>query len=58
LSDEMVSCPLLNREISVGYCFDLCNIATDDILFPRDKGKVSDWDKAQIVCDKCGRYNN
>ena len=27
-----VKCPLLNKEIDWGYCWELCNIATDDIL--------------------------
>jgi hypothetical protein len=52
----MVFCPLLNREIEDGYCWDLCNIATDDILLADDH--VHDWDKAQSVCKKCGRYED
>lgn len=56
--DKTIECPLLNKEISEGYCYELCNIATDDILFPEDKGKVSDWDKAQDICKQCGIYND
>ena len=58
MSDKKIRCPLLEKDISEGYCFDLCNIATDDILFPEDKGKIKDWDEAQHVCEKCGRYND
>lgn len=54
--DQRVKCPLLNKEISDGYCFDLCNIASDDILIQDDKGKIKDWDKAQEVCRQCGIY--
>lgn len=53
---DIIYCPLLKREISEGYCFDLCNIATDDILLEEDKGKITDWVKAQKVCKECGRY--
>ena len=49
-----VKCPLLNKEIDWGYCWELCNIATDDILLEGDT--VPDWDKALEVCKKCGRY--
>ena len=54
--DEIVKCSLLNREISEGDCFDLCNVAVDDILFDEDKDKINDWNKAQEVCKRCGRY--
>ena len=52
--EEDVFCPLLNRKIEWGYCSDLCNIGTDDILLYGDV--VEDWDEAQEVCRKCGRY--
>lgn len=51
-----VKCPLLNKEIDWGYCWELCNIATDDILLEGDT--VLDWDKALEVCKKCGRYSS
>jgi len=56
IMDEIVKCSLLNREISEGDCFDLCNVAVDDILFDEDKDKINDWNKAQEVCKRCGRY--
>ena len=49
-------CPLLQKEIEVGYCWELCNIGTDDILLNGDK--VEDWDKAQKICQKCGIYDD
>ena len=52
---NMVKCPLLNKEIALGYCWELCNIATDDILLKGDT--ILDWDKALEVCKKCGRYS-
>lgn len=48
-------CPLLNKEIEEGYCWELCNIATNDVLIDGDE--IKDWDDAQIVCDKCSRFN-
>ena len=53
---EKVFCPIFNREIEEGYCWELCNIGTDEILYKEDKGKVADWDEAQRICKKCGRY--
>lgn len=43
-----------HREIDCGYCWELCNIGTDEILLEDDK--VLDWDEALKVCKKCGRY--
>lgn len=54
LKSEKVQCPLLNKEIDEGYCWELCNIGTDEILLEGDK--VHDWDEALKVCKKCGRY--
>ncbi len=54
--DPMIFCPLLNREIAEGYCWELCNIGTDDILLYGDK--IDDWDEAQKICEECGRYND
>lgn len=54
--NETVFCPLMNREIDVGYCWELCNLATDDILLGGDI--VEDWDKAQEVCERCGLYSD
>jgi len=51
-----VFCPLLNKEIDDGYCWELCNIGTDEILLDGDK--VDDWDEAQRICKKCGRYED
>ncbi len=52
--NDNVFCPLLNREIEWGYCWELCNIGTDDILLEGDV--VKDWNDAQKTCQKCGRY--
>ena len=51
-----VFCPLLNKEIDDGYCWELCNIGTDEFLLEGDK--VDDWDEAQRICKKCGRYED
>ena len=47
-------CPLMKRKIDWGYCSELCNIGTDQILLPGDQ--VEDWDEALEICKKCGRY--
>lgn len=51
---KKIYCPLMKREIEVGYCWELCNIATDDILLNDDT--VADWDFAQKICDECGQF--
>lgn len=53
---KKVFCPLLNKEIEEGYCWELCNIGTDEILLKGDK--VPDWNAAQKTCQKCGRYED
>lgn len=52
---DKIICPLLNKEIDWGYCWELCNIATDDILLADDS--VPDWRKALGICKKCGCYD-
>lgn len=54
--EEDVFCPLLNKKINWGYCWELCNIGTDDILLRSDR--IDDWDEAQKICEECGRYND
>lgn len=49
-----IFCPLLGKEIEDGYCWDICNIATNEILLDADV--VKDWDEAEKICNKCGRY--
>ena len=51
-----IFCPLLNKEIEEGYCYELCNIGTDEILLKGDE--VKDWNEADKICDKCGRYSD
>lgn len=51
---KKIYCPLVKREIEVGYCWELCNIASDDILLDGDT--VTDWDAAQKTCDECGQF--
>lgn len=54
LKSEKIKCPLLNKEIDEGYCWELCNIGTDEILLNGDE--IPDWDEALKICKKCGRY--
>lgn len=53
---KKIYCPLLKKDIEVGYCWELCNIATDDILLAGDT--VKDWDAAQKTCDECGQFKD
>lgn len=55
ISDK-IYCPLLKREIETGYCWELCNIATDEILLHGDI--IENWDEAQRICEEeCGIFN-
>ena len=56
LQKDKVFCPIFNREIEDGYCWELCNIATDEILLGDDR--VGNWDEAQEICKKCGIYED
>lgn len=56
IKSNKIYCPLLKKKIDDGYCWELCNIATDEILLNGDK--VDDWDEAQKICDKCGLFND
>ena len=54
--EENPYCILLGKRIPWGYCWELCNIGTDEILLEGDK--VDDWDEALQICKKCGRYED
>ena len=54
--NNKIFCPLLNKEIDEGYCWELCNIGTDEILLEGDD--VKDWKEAYKICDKCGRFSD
>ena len=56
LKTKKVYCPLLNKNVDEGYCYELRNIGTEDILLGEDK--VDDWDEALTICIKCGRYED
>lgn len=53
---EKIYCPLLERYIEWGYCWELRNIGTNEILIESDV--VEDWDKALDICKKCGLYDS
>ena len=53
--DEKYSCPLLNREIFWGDCFEVQDIRDDNMdmeLFP-EKFNLTD---AKRICEKCKWY--
>lgn len=54
MKSEIVYCPILKKQIDEGYCWELCNIGTDDILLEGDT--ITDWNIAFEFCKKCGRY--
>ena len=54
--NNKIFCPLFNKEIDEGYCWELCNIGTDEILLEGDE--VKDWKEAYKICDKCGRFSD
>lgn len=50
-------CPLMKRDIEVGYCWELCNIGSDEMLLEGDI--VEDWKEAEHICmEVCGLYND
>lgn len=53
---KKVFCPLMKRDIEVGYCWELCNIASDDILIDGDT--IESWEIAQKICDECGQFDD
>lgn len=52
--EDILYCPLLEKSVDWEYCHDICNYHSDGVLQADDK--ISDWDKAQTVCEGCTRY--
>ena len=57
VTSNKIYCPLLKREIEVGYCWELCNIGEDEILLDGDV--IKDWNEAQRICtEECGIFEH
>lgn len=53
--DARHDCPLLNREVFLGDCYEVQEVRNDDMdadLFPE---KI-DLEKARTICEKCKWY--
>lgn len=55
--DEQVFCPIWNKKISAGLCFDISNIGNDSLNLPSKLRPPCGWQKAHDICDKCENYN-
>jgi hypothetical protein len=45
-------CPLLNKEIDDGYCYDI-NMVISNIAKPSILDDKIDKEKAKCICEKC-----
>jgi len=47
---------ILGKDIAYGYCWELRNIPSDDILMADDKAEV--WDEVERMCDTCEHFRH
>ena len=49
-------CPIYNRKIDCGLCFDISNIGDDILCLKGDDKPPCSWDDAHKSCLKCQHY--
>ena len=49
-------CPIYNREIDSGLCFEISNIGNDSLCLKGNDKPPCGWDKAHEACFKCQHY--
>ncbi|WOC33244.1 hypothetical protein [Caproicibacterium argilliputei] len=55
--DEQAFCPIWNKKISAGLCFDISNIGNDSLNLPQKLRPPCGWRTAHEICDTCENYN-
>lgn len=49
-------CPIYNRKIDCGLCFDVSNIGNDSLCLTGDDKPPCSWDNAHKICLDCHVY--
>ena len=49
-------CPIYNRKIDCGLCFEVSNIGDDILCLKGDDKRPCSWEKARQICLKCPVY--
>lgn len=48
-----VSCPIFDKEIPSGLCWEICNIGNDSVILPSELKLPYSWKEANKTCNKC-----
>lgn len=54
--DRQVFCPIFDREIPDGLCWEIANIGNDSLKLPPDETPPCGWDEARRYCNSCPEY--
>lgn len=54
--DRLAFCPIFNREIPDGLCWEIANIGNDSLRLPPDETPPCGWDEARGHCNRCPEY--
>lgn len=54
--DELWFCPIFNRKIDEGLCWEVSNIGDDSLGLHGDEYPPCGWAEAHKICDKCQHY--
>lgn len=49
-------CPVYNRNIDCGLCFEASNIGNDSLCLQGNDKSPCSWDEARKTCLKCQHY--
>lgn len=57
VADTMIYCPLFEKEIAEGLCYEISNIGNDSLNLPKELTPPCGWKEANKICNKCPVYN-
>ena len=53
---EFWYCPIFDKEIDEGLCWDISNIGNDSLCLSADERPPCGWEEAYKICKACQHY--
>ena len=55
---DLWHCPIYNREIDEGLCYEIVNCGSENWILPEADRLPCSWEAAYEICKKCPRYSH
>ena len=53
VNEELFFCPIYQREIDVGLCWEICNLGNDGLCLQGTEHLPCEWKEAVKRCEAC-----